>query len=551
MKHVFSVTAAVMAACSIVAWRWQPPPAPDFRISVLEAALRAGGRDGRSRLSWPEFRTLLREPGACDDPFWPMALRDAFDRIDANADGVIDADEERLLFGNLDTTGDGLLTAQDRPTPPKILYWATDDAPVRREQMDLFNACHPEYRVVIDPTVGTMEKVIVQCLAGVGPDIFDCYSGAQLAAFVRSGVAYDATDALRARGVDIRQIWPAVHPHILLDGRLYGHPGNTNADAVWYNKRIFDEAGIPYPSPDWTWDECIAIAKRLTKRDARGRPVRFGLMTGKFAWRTTFVPQWGGSLYNPEGTRCILDTPEARAGAQFFHDLIFKHGVCPSATEELAMANQGGWGIGEQNWFATERTAMAVGGRWWLCTLRRDEYKHLRYGVAPLPRGPLARGGGGGRASLINKNSANLEGALTFVAFLHGREWNQLMNRQADALAPVKKYHYGEYADAFLRDPRYPREDFNAVWLEALEHAVPEMPSPFVNGQRVERIILTQSDLVTGGHVTGEQAMRDAALQVNASIVEMLRIDPELRARYDALLAQGAAPAWDNKADAP
>ncbi|HNR31412.1 MAG TPA: extracellular solute-binding protein [Candidatus Hydrogenedentes bacterium] len=565
MKHVFLIIALGLAALSLVAWRWRPPQAPDYRLAMIEAVLDAAGAEGQRGLAWSQFQSFMREADANGDgvitlmelahrpgePLWRTRLRVAFDRIDANADGGIDAAEQRRLFDSLDATGDGVLTPHDRPAPPTTLLWATDDNPVRREQMDLFNAYHPEYRVVLDPIVGTMEKVIVQCIAGVGPDIFDCYSGAQLAAFVRSGIAYDATEALAARGVDVNEVWPAVHPLILLDDRLYGHPGNTSADAVWYNKRLFDEARMPYPPDDWTWDECIAIAKRLTRRDARGRPVQFGLMTGRFAWRTTFVPQWGGSLYNEEGTRCALDAPEARAGAEFHCDLIYRHGVCPSATEEIAMANQGGWGLGEQNWFATERTAMAVGGRWWLCTLRRPAFKHLRYGVAPLPRGPLRRGVGGGRASLVNRNSPHLEGALAFVAFMHGKEWNQLMNRQADALAPVLKYHYGDYADAFLRDPRHPDEDFNAVWLETLENAIPERPSPFVIGQRVERIILNESDLMAGGLKTGDQAMRDVARDINEAIVEMLRLDPELRARYDALLAQGAAPAWNSEADAP
>jgi hypothetical protein len=53
---------------------------------------------------------------------------------------------------------------------PKLAY-LPNDAPTRRETIDLFNKLHPEYRVVLDRQIGSMEKVIVQSLAGVGPDM--------------------------------------------------------------------------------------------------------------------------------------------------------------------------------------------------------------------------------------------------------------------------------------------------------------------------------------------------------------------------------------------
>ena len=564
MKYAFLGTGAVLTILAGVAWVWVLPQPYDYRLGMLGGMLRAADANKDGCIGRDEFESMwvlldgnhdnvlgreecVSESAAALVPEFAAA----FDDIDADANGHVDRDEYGLLFRNLDANGDGALKAADTPSPPIVLIWATDDNPVRREQLQLFNAHHPEYRVRIDPTTLSTEKVMVQCLAGVGPDIIDCYTPLTLAAFVNSGIAMDVTGALAARGVDAREVWPCLHPLIYLDGRLYGLPGNASADGIWYNKRMFDEAGIPYPRPDWTWDECIAIAKRLTKRDARGRPLRFGLMTGRFAWRYTFLPQWGGSIYTPEGTRSALDRPEALAAAQFFQDLIFKHGVCPSATEEIAMSSHGGWGLGEQNWFVSVRTAMAIGGRWWLCTLRADAFRQLDAGVAPAPRGPRPSQIGHGRASLVNANSRHVDGALTFVTFLYGKEWNQLMNRQADGLGAVKKYHYGEYEDAFLHDPKRPEEIYNAVWRQAMEEALAEPGSPFVNGQQVERILFRQQDMIVGGQKTGEQAMRDSAREINQAIAEQLRLDPDLKSKYDELVRNGAPPAWDGPEQAP
>lgn len=433
-----------------------------------------------------------------------------------------------------------------RNDDPRIpIVWATDDNPVRRAQIALFNAHHPDYRVVLDPANTPLEKVVVQSMAGVGPDVFDCYNGFQLTAYVRAGIAMDITEAMTQRGVRPEEMWPSVWPHTMLDGRMYGHAGNATANAMWFNKRLFREAGIPYPQAGWTWEDCIEAAKALTRRDARGRPEQFGMIMDKWEWRYSLLGQWGGNIYSPEGTRCMLDAPEAQDAMQFFADLIHVHRVLPTATEEASVATAGGWATGPMALFAAERVAMAVGGRWWLCILRHPDYRHLDLGAVVLPQGPSNRIFGGGRSSLVNRFSHHREAALDFVAFMHSPQWNALINRQADALGPVKRYHYGEYESDFLDNPEHPEEDYNETWRNALENAAPEYPSPFVNGYMVDRILEKHTDMMREGLKSGRQAMIDATREVNRAIVETLEIDPSLRKQYDALIAQGAPAAWD------
>ncbi len=428
------------------------------------------------------------------------------------------------------------------------IVWISDDNPMRREQIDLFNRLYPEYHLKLDPQNGGMEKVIVQSLAGVGPDVFDCYSGFQLAAYVRSGIAMDCTQEFAARGIDVNGIWPSIRPTFILDGRVYGTLGNAGAPGIWFNKALFDEAGIPYPGHSWTWDQFIPIAQRLTRYDDRGRPVQFGIMIGIWDWIPVFLGEWNASYYTKEGTRSALDSPEAAAAAQFYQDLIYKHKVLPTPTQETAMATSGGWGSGVISLFGAGRAAMAVGGRWWLCILRGKDYAGLRLGAVEVPAGPSRRVFGVGRSTLVNAKGKNIEGALKFLEYMYGPHWNNLVNRQADALAPVMKYNY---TDEFLFNPEHPEEDYNAVWRTGMEDAAPMETSPYVNGQTVDRIMLKQGDLLREGLKSGAEAMRDAAKAVNEAIVEQLRTDPSLKERYDRDLAAGARPAWDRPEDAP
>ena len=439
---------------------------------------------------------------------------------------------------------------QPRYTTDKIvLTWVCDDAPIRRDIVQMFNEQNDIYEVVLDPQNMGMEKVIVQSIAGVGPDLFDSYAPIQLMAYVRSDIAYDLTDDFEAMGIHPDQIWECTRPTYIFEDRIYGHPGNANAFGIWYNKNIFDEKGVPYPEPGWTWDEFIDTAKRLTEYDEQGRPRRYGFI-GPWdpSLYETILRQYGAHYYTPDGTRCILDSPEAIAAMEFAQSLIYEHRIMPTPAEESAMAAAGGWAPGVLSLFGAERGAMATGGRWWLLLLRDASYNHVNYSAVPMPVGPSAATVGGGRATLVNKKTPHLEGCLQFIEFLHGEEFNQTVNRYADALPPVKKY---AYAEEFVFNPDYPNEDFHKMWRLAAEAAEAVDSTPFVNGAVVNQIITLQTDLMRFGRKNAADAMRDAARQINAAIVEQITIDPTLYKRYMELVEQGARPAWDRPEDAP
>ena len=439
-----------------------------------------------------------------------------------------------------------------KPAPPDgriEVVWVTGDSAVTRAHADLFNAQSERYRVRLDPDNGGLEKVIVQTIAGVGPDLFDVHTSGALAAFVQTGVAKDVTEELHALGIRPEAMWPCLEPLYVFGDRMYGLPPNTHAPAIWFNKDHFDEAGLPYPTGDWTWEEFIEVARQLTRVNERGRPERFGFIG---PWDPMlYYPlfrQWGAALYNEDGTRCTLDSPEAIAAIQFGQDLIYKHRIMPTPVDESSMATSGGWGQGAMTLFGNGRGSMAIGGRWWLVRLRDSDFRHLRLGAVELPRGPYDRNFGGGRAVIVNSGTQRLEGVLKFLAFMQTREYNDFISRMADGVPPVIEH---SYSDIFVHNPEFPDEDFHEVWRQAVEVAEPMETSFYANGIAVEQMLERHLGMVRLNIKSAEQAMRDVAREVNQSIVERLRADATLRERYEAALARGAAPAWDDPADAP
>jgi multiple sugar transport system substrate-binding protein len=415
------------------------------------------------------------------------------------------------------------------PRPPAgktRLVWVSDDNPVRRGQIALFNKLNPHYDLAFDPT-GGMEKIMLQCLAGVGPDLFDARNPGELDAFVRSGVAWDVTDELAKRGIDLeRDVWPAILPYGVRDGRVYGFPGDICVDAIWFHKDLFDRAGEPYPTSPWTWQQFLEVAQRMVVRDKRGRIVQFGFLCEWWQW-PQFIMWWGGALYTPDGARCIVDSPEAIAGIQFLHDLMYKYHVMPTPVDDAAMAGQGGFATGNVRYLGARKGAMALGGRWWLCVLRDYEGMHL--GAVASPRGPGLTLRAYGRATLVNKYSPRREQALKFLEYLAGPGYNNLINQQADGIAAVKRYCY---TPEFLHDPRYPQENYNQVWRDVVKYARCEETSPFVDGQVAMRVMEKQLDLVRNDQKPVPEAMRDAARGVNDEIAKALDRDPSLRLRY-------------------
>ena len=413
---------------------------------------------------------------------------------------------------------------------PDALVWSTDVHPTRDVQVALFEKMNPGIKVAIDPTQQDLMKTIVQCTGGVGPDLFSANLGAHLSSYVKAGVALDITDYLKEWGIDFdNDIWKGVYNTCAYEGRIYGIPNNAAVDGLWYNKDIFDAAGLKYPSGDWTWDDFLKIAPKLVQRDDEGKITQFAIgINWKIHWQQ-FVAQWGGNIYSKDGTKCTLDSPEVIAAIQFMYDLVYKYRVAPTALEEAGMVSTGGWGGRDtRTFFCSGRYATALGGRWWLLALR--DYPDLKYDFTESPHGKYKVFYSYGKSTIINSNSKHINEALCFLKFLLSPEYNELLNVQGDAVGPMIEYCKltPKQADnPFLQD--MPR------WNEIMKYGIPEEVSPFVNGTIAMRIIEKQIEQVRRNLKTPEKAMEDATRLVNVEIKKTLKYDYILRERYEKL----------------
>lgn len=130
-----------------------------------------------------------------------------------------------------------------------------------------FNRTHPRIRV--DSSGGgvladaMLQKVTAALAAGSYPDIAYVF-GSDLASVARSPRVVDLTSALREGDPPWNSFWAPVRDAVTVNGKVRAAPAVLDSLAVVYNKKLFQQAGVPFPEPGWSWDEFTDTARRLT-----------------------------------------------------------------------------------------------------------------------------------------------------------------------------------------------------------------------------------------------------------------------------------------------
>jgi multiple sugar transport system substrate-binding protein len=280
----------------------------------------------------------------------------------------------------------GCSAAADRDCV-RVVSWADyRELAIDQEIVDSFRVAHPEIPVCYESLEGAgiyREKVLTSIAAGTPPDVF-LLDGEDVPAFVNRGVVLNLAPFLERAGVDFEVYHPRLRELFHRDGGVWAFPKDFTPMVVYYNKDVFDAAGVPYPADDWTWADFLETARALT-RDTNGDGE---VDTWGFGWQRQFfyILPWiwagGGTLISPdgEGASGHLDSPETVAAVRFYLDLVTEHELAP----RIEMMRRGAGGM--IRLFASGRVAMIQSGHWSVPTLNPHENAgRLRYGVAPMP----------------------------------------------------------------------------------------------------------------------------------------------------------------------
>ncbi|UNK70483.1 sugar ABC transporter substrate-binding protein [Microbacterium sp. H1-D42] len=337
------------------------------------------------------------------------------------------------LTGCSSASGGG--EASDGPVTLNYTIWDQNQEPALREAADLFEKQNDDVTVEITvvPSADYWTKLQTQLKAGNGPDVF-WVNGPNFQLYASNDQLLPLDDA----GVKASDYPKSMVDLYTFDGKMYGAPKDMDTIGVYYNKALFDQAGLDYPKAGWTWDDFTTAANKIS---GLGDGI-YGTAAAPYGQMTYYntILQAGGEIISADGKKSGYDTPEAAEGVQLWVDLINDGG---SQTLQQITDTWPG------DTFSSGKMGMFWDGSWAAGTYSSAEAIKDVIGVAPLPVGPSGENTSvvHGLANAASAQSDNPEWATKFAAFMGSKDVAEIQAKTATVI-PAFNGTQQEWVDA-------------------------------------------------------------------------------------------------------
>lgn len=283
---------------------------------------------------------------------------------------------------------------QPQPTQPpakpaekvtiRLTTWAgAGEAAELQQILDRINAENTDFQIVHEPAPDDYYTKVQTTLAGGTAADLIWLSQEWIANLASKGALLDITDYLKNDSSPAAQLddyFADVLKTAAYEGRYYGLPWIAQPVVLYYNKALFDAAGLAYPDESWTWDIFKEAAKTLTKDlDGDGRNDQWGFALNGWPPPQMFIWQAGGEVVSNDLKSSPVDSPEAIKALEFYQEMIYSDVYAPP---QATIQEQG---FGEM--FKAGKIAMFMGG----AADDLDRVEGLDVGVAPVPAGAAGR----------------------------------------------------------------------------------------------------------------------------------------------------------------
>lgn len=272
---------------------------------------------------------------------------------------------------------------EQRPFEGTVLKWSmTQSASQGDEFKAIAELVEKETGIIIEANLvpenvdDQIDKVLVGLMAGDEMDIV-YYAAPRLKPFINAGVLTPIDSLAKNANYDMESIFGDYLP--VVDGNVWGLPAFSDIWLTMYNKKVFDDAGISYPSADgWTWEKYIETAKQLTDPE---KGVYGSLMLDYNNYNYMHAVQKGIPHYNNENLS-NYDDPAFKESLEFFYGLGNTEKIQPSMLDFKAGS------IPWDAFFSQEAEyGMFVCGGWTLNMMAEIESypRDWQFGVLPMP----------------------------------------------------------------------------------------------------------------------------------------------------------------------
>ncbi|HMK91550.1 MAG TPA: ABC transporter substrate-binding protein [Thermoleophilia bacterium] len=367
-----------------------------------------------------------------------------------------------------------------------------------------FNATNPGFTmksVFAGNNDYALTKLQTALAAGKAPDISYQY-GSSMALLAKLPQVVDLTSRVNEPSFGWNDFFPAERLATTVNGKVLGVPALVDNLAIVYNKKLFDQAGVSYPTADWTWTDFRDAAKKLTNPAAK----QFGWAyvndgSEDTVWRfLALLWQSDGDLLNADNTKAAFNSPAGLAAMNLLHNM--------SVVDKSIYLDSGNGNY--LNLFNAGKIAMLWTGPWDISSIN----KGVDFGVQILPGNPThATIAGPDNYVVINNGSQRVNDAWSFIKWFtspkehlnYAIQTGHLPIRAAETKLP-------EYKSVYLK--KFPSSVVFVANLNNVTKARPNIPTyPKVSsdlGQAVQGVLL--------GKLSPQQALQQAEQQVNSDL---------------------------------
>lgn len=225
-----------------------------------------------------------------------------------------------------------------------------------QKMYEIFHAKNPNITVEIE-TIGFNDyftQMQTRVAGGTAPDSFEL-NIENFAAYASKGVLKEIKD------VDLSGINPTALSAFNMNGKQYGLPGSFSNVVLVYNKDLFDQAGVAYPTTDWTWKDAQVAAEAITALGDNTFGIFAPISYNEFY---KVSAQFGGSLFNEDKTAFTVNTPENIAAVKNMVERVTVSHVQPNREEQ--------GGMGDWDWFMSGKLGMIPTGIWSFATFTEN-----------------------------------------------------------------------------------------------------------------------------------------------------------------------------------
>jgi multiple sugar transport system substrate-binding protein len=270
-----------------------------------------------------------------------------------------------------------------KPAPVKLKVWIemSDNPRLFQDEFAEYAKDNNAEIEVVCPA--PMDKILAALSGSDAPDVI-AMSGSTLAqSLAYQGLTLDLKELGTMGGIDLNDIFPSSLGVCQQGSKLACLPWGTDTNALYWNKDLFEAAGLDPNKPPKTLDELNQYAEKLTKKDAKGNYTQMGFIPA-FPWsqQGTINYLFGGSNYADGGHTLTVNSQANIDSYKWAQSFYKKYGA------KKVIDFQSGFGdyASSENGFFAGKVAMAVDGEWVVGPNFIPKFAPtLNYGVAPIP----------------------------------------------------------------------------------------------------------------------------------------------------------------------